>query len=83
MNSTTLPRMRTIQQAATMLKELDPGTCITPYRLRCWVLDGTLPHVSAGTKRLVNVDAILERLANGDLSPIGPTPISGVIRRIS
>ena len=57
------PRMRTIQEAAAELKRLDPDTAITPYFIRCMVLDGTIPHVKAGTKRLINLDKLLEYLA--------------------
>jgi len=61
------PRMRTYQQAATIIKELDPDTSVTPYRIRAWLLDGTLPHVQAGSKRLVNVDMLLDKLSTGEL----------------
>jgi hypothetical protein len=75
--------MRTIHAAAAMLKELDPGTDITPYRLRAWVLSGTVPHVTAGNKRLLNVDALMEMLADGNLQAAEPEPLHGNIRRIS
>lgn len=52
------PRMRTIQEAAAELRRIDPDTAITPYFIRRLVLDGTIPHVSAGNKRLVNLDTI-------------------------
>jgi len=58
----TAPRMRTIQAAAALLREMDPDTDLTPYRLRAWVLDGTIPHVKAGAKRLINVDILLSKL---------------------
>lgn len=57
------PRMRTIHEAAAELKRIDPGTAVTPYFIRCMVLDGTIPHVRAGTKRLINLDKLLEYLA--------------------
>ena len=44
------PRMRTIQEAAAELRKIDPGTAVTPYRIRQLVLDGTIPHVKAGNK---------------------------------
>ena len=58
-----LPRMRTIQEAAAELKRIDPDTAITPYFIRRLVLNGTIPHVKAGNKRLVNLDTLLEYLA--------------------
>lgn len=57
-----LPRMRTIQEAAAELRRIDPGTAVTPYRIRRLVLDGTIPHVSAGNKRLINLDTLLHYL---------------------
>lgn len=56
------PRMRTIQEAAAELRRIDPGTAVTPYRIRQLVLDGTIPHVKAGNKRLVNLDTLLNYL---------------------
>lgn len=56
------PRMRTIGEAAAELRKIDPGTAVTPYRIRQLVLDGTIPHVKAGNKRLVNLDTLLRYL---------------------
>ena len=75
----TPPRMRTIAGAAAVLREIDPDTTVTPYRIRAWVLDGTLPHIRAGTKRLVNVDYVLTMLA-GDTTPKATDPPSGIRR---
>lgn len=58
------PRMRTIQEAAAELRRIDPDTAITPYFIRRMVLDGTIPHVSAGNKRLVNLDTLLDYFAS-------------------
>lgn len=57
------PRMRTIQEAAVELKRIDPETAITSYFIRCMVLDGTIPHVKVGTKRLINLDTLLGYLS--------------------
>ena len=64
------PRMRTIQEAAAELRRIDPNTAVTPYRIRQMVLDGTIPHVSAGNKRLVNLDTLLNYFA----MPPAPLP---------
>ena len=56
------PRMRTIGEAAAELRKIDPGTAVTPYRIRQLVLDGSIPHVKAGNKRLVNLDTLLHYL---------------------
>ena len=57
------PRMRTIQEAAAELRRIDPHTAVTPYFIRQMVLSGTIPHVKAGNKRLVNLDTLLEYLS--------------------
>ncbi len=74
------PRMRTIQEAAEELRLLDPHTAITPYFIRRMVLDGTIPHVKAGNKRLVNLDILLEYLATAP-DP-APKPETILLRQI-
>lgn len=77
-----LPRMRTIQEAAAELRRIDPSTAITPYFIRRLVLNGTIPHVKAGNKRLVNLDTLLEYLAEAPAPEPAP-PLYGQIRPIS
>lgn len=78
------PRMRTIQEAAAELRRIDPETAVTPYRIRQMVLDGTIPHVKAGNKRLVNLDILLDYLATAAAPPARkPEPTGyGIIRPI-
>ena len=76
------PRMRTIQEAAAELRRIDPDTAITPYFIRRLVLDGTIPHVSAGNKRLVNLDTLLGYFAAAP-APEPETPLYGQIRPVS
>ena len=57
-----LPRMRTIGEAAAMLKAMDPDTAVTEYYIRQLVLTGALPHKCAGCKRLINFDRLLDYL---------------------
>ena len=57
-----LPRMRTIGEAAAMLKAMDPDTAVTEYYIRQLVLTGALPHVCAGCKRMINFDRLLDYL---------------------
>lgn len=58
------PRMRTIKEAAAELREIDPNTAVTPYCIRRLVLEGAIPHVKTGNKRLINFDKLLEYLSN-------------------
>ena len=75
------PRMRTIQEAAAELKRIDPDTAITPYFIRTMVLDGTIPHVRAGNKRLINLDTLLEFLAEAPAPQPEPV-VYGQIRPV-
>lgn len=59
-----MPRIRTIQEAAKELKLSDPNTAVTPYAIRQMVLKGTIPHIQAGTKRLINMDVLEQFLAS-------------------
>jgi hypothetical protein len=74
--------MRTIVSAAALIREIDPDTGITPFRLRAWVLEGRIPHVRAGNKRLINVDILLNLLAAGDPASAAPQEAQGIIRAV-
>lgn len=60
----TLPRMRTISEAAAELKAADPNTAITEYHIRQLALSGVLPRVKAGRKLLINLDTLIEYLTD-------------------
>lgn len=59
-----IPKMRTVSEAAQELKALDPHTAMTPYHIRRLCLDGVLPTVKAGKKILLNLDLLLEYMAD-------------------
>lgn len=65
----SVPRMRTVPAAYRALKEADPHTAITLCALRAMVNRGDIPAVAVGSKRLVNLDLIFERLASPSCSP--------------
>lgn len=74
-----IPRMRLIKECVAELKALDPGTAVTEYYIRGLVKTGKIPVAMAGNKALINLDSLLNYLAN-------PVPImesSGTIRRVS
>lgn len=80
-----VPRMRTINEAATELKTIDPHTAMTPYHIRRLCLDGVIPTVKAGKKILLNLDLLLEYMSNPTADKFQPrqtTTVNG-IRRIS
>lgn len=64
MNSFKPPRMRTVHEAAQELRALDPDTAVSEYHIRQLALRGTLPIVRAGRKKLLNLDLLLEYLAD-------------------
>lgn len=62
-------RMRTINEAAAELKREDPATAVSAWTIRQMVKSGKLPHISVGSKQLINMDA-LERVLCSDERPL-------------
>ncbi len=60
-----MPRMRTIPEAAAELRKVDPNTAVTPYAIKQMVLNGEIPHIKAGKKRLINMDILERYLSEG------------------
>lgn len=58
-------RMRTIDQLAEYLKSTDPETALTKTAIRRLVISGVLPHVNAGRKYLVSIEAVEDYLVSG------------------
>ena len=57
----TIPRMWTIAQVVAYLKEQDPNTKITDYRVRLWCKQGRIPYVCTGKgTKLINIDRMGE-----------------------
>lgn len=59
-----MDKMRTIEGAYKEIKELDPDTAITKYRIRKTVTGGYVPSRKAGNKYLVNVAKLLAYFAS-------------------
>jgi len=76
------PRMRTLPEAARMLKELDSNTAFTLTALRRMVNTEQLPAVQVASKRLIDFDLLLETLAHPQALP-APGDKYGEIRRIN
>lgn len=68
-----MPRMRTIPKAIAELKALDPDTALSEKALRGLVKKGRIKALSVGNRRLVDVNAICEYLANPDTEAPAPT----------
>lgn len=72
-------RMRTIPQAATWAKEIDPMTALTQTAIRRLVLSGAIPHVRVGVKRLVALEDLEAFLEHGTCTAV---PRTGGIRAV-
>ena len=59
----TLTRMRTIPKACEEIKALDPNTDFTLRALRRMVKNGEIPTVQIASKKLINLDLLLEALS--------------------
>ena len=59
-----IPRMRTLDAAYALVRKVDPGTSLTKHALRALALAGRVPSFVVGNKRLINVDALLDRMAS-------------------
>ncbi len=59
----TVPRMRTVHEAALELKQLDANTAVTEYHIRQLAINNIIPRVKAGKKYLINLDALIEYLS--------------------
>ena len=75
-----MARMRMLQEAFAYLVEKDPETAITRHALRRMMLSGTIPCVSVGRRRLVNLDILDDFLEHPER--FIPPQESGKIRRI-
>lgn len=58
-------RMRTAESLLREIRTQDPDTEITLHYLRTLIASGAIPVVHAGRKNLVNMDLVLDYLANG------------------
>ena len=74
--------MRTIGALASHYKSLDEHTAITAHFLRTKVLSGEIPHVCAGSKRLIAIEAVDAYLAGGTVEVNSESQLA-VIRHIS
>jgi len=57
-----MPRLRTLTETYSYIKEMDPATAITPNALRRMVVSGQVPCVKAGKKYLLDLDVLFEYL---------------------
>lgn len=58
----TIPRMRTIAAAIKQIHQEDPESEVTENHIKQLVLNGEIPYVSAGKKKLINYDTLIAYL---------------------
>lgn len=73
------PRMRTLPECIRELQALDPNTALTLTALRRMVKQGKIPVVEIASKRLINLDLLLDMLSNPQQEN---KPVSGIIRPV-
>lgn len=76
------PRMRTLPECIRELQSLDPNTAMTLTALRRMVKQGEIPVVEIASKRLVNLDFLLNKLDNPQWAKAEIQPVSGFIRPV-
>ena len=69
-------RMRLLDEAAHEIKIMDPNTAVSKNFIRELAIEGKIPCVMAGRKRLINFDALLTYLQN----PEPEVPLAGIRR---
>ena len=74
-------KMRLITEAYAEIKEADPNTAITMTAFRRLVLDGRIPSIMIGNKRVVSMESVESFFQYGDREIIATD--TNRIRRIS
>jgi len=75
-----LARMRTLDEAYAEIKQMDEHTGISKYYIRQLALNGKIPVVMCGRKRLINLDGLISyinsRYAAAETKPYEIHPIN-------
>jgi hypothetical protein len=61
-----MSKLRTLDAAIIEIRKKDPETSLTRYALRQAVIEGRIPCVMCGRKRLVDVSRVFEYLIGGE-----------------
>lgn len=61
-----LPRMRTLDECFAEIKAIDPNTSISKYYIRQLALAGKIHCIKSGTKRLIDLDDLIDYIANNN-----------------
>lgn len=71
-------QMRLIKEAYSEIKEADPYTAITPTGFRRLVLDGRIPSIMIGNKRLVSMEDVEGFFREGDSVQVQDFTTNGI-----
>ena len=58
-------RIRTIKQAVSEIKAVDPGSAISYHAIRTAILEGKIPATRAGCKYMIDLDLVMDYFAGG------------------
>lgn len=78
-----MARVRLQKDLFPYIKEKDPNTALTPNALRQLVLDGVIPHVKIGNRKLINLDILDDFLAYPEKYQKSQETNYGKIRKLS
>ena len=79
----TFPTMRTIDQTAAYIREIDPNTALTKTALRRLIVSGKIPSKKIGAKYLVCIESVTEYLTGSANNTIAEEhPQAGKIRPV-
>lgn len=53
-------KFRTIKTAYEEIKQMDPGTAITEWAIKCAVREGYIPSRRVGNKYVFNLDTLID-----------------------
>lgn len=77
-----MKRMRTAAGVLDIIKQEDPGSEITLHFVRQAILSGAVPVVEVGRRKLVDADALIERMTTGKTAEEHGIIDLGRIRRV-
>ena len=66
MEQTTLKKMRTIKQALSFIKELDPDSVISEWWIRKLVETNQVDYFKSGNKTYIDLDDLINYINNGN-----------------
>ena len=82
MEAERVPRMRTAPKIVAEIKAMDPNSDISEYYIRRLAKTGEIRALWAGTKVLIDLDAVLDYLRAGATPPSQDESKTEGVRRV-